>query len=289
MANKTRKPRRLPDDLSALIDASQPVEGATAAGLWARFRKSRSDVDRNALFSYYASYLFRVAVWLKRRRPAMFPAPLEELISDGTDGLLRAIEEFRPASGRSFKSLAMTAIRRRLWREAILQRFVNTHVFRDVCLVAALRESLTQRLGYVPTEEELAGELAGQITNKHFFRRGDGHRHAAWSQLGRDESAPSIVDYREQSPDQPSLDREALRVAMRSMDARDRKMFRAWLLGETLQTIGTRFGISRERVRQRLNGCLWEARRRADVADYLEATPAERDLETEHRKPRRIA
>jgi DNA-directed RNA polymerase specialized sigma24 family protein len=66
---------------------------------------------------------------------------------------------------------------------------------------------------------------------------------------------------------------EAMKLAMKGMQAQDRKLFKLVMKGVDQAEIARRLGVSRQRIGQRLNGVLWELRSRADLAEYLGVKP----------------
>lgn len=85
--------------------------------------------------------------------------PMEDLVQEGTIGLLEAIERFDPARGASFptyaRSCARRAITRALTYDSRLMRLPKGVVERNRA-VSQARASLIARLGHEPPAEEIA-------------------------------------------------------------------------------------------------------------------------------------
>jgi hypothetical protein len=69
------------------------------------------------------------------------------------------------------------------------------------------------------------------------------------------------------------MDREVIRLALKGLTGQDREMLKLAIEGEGPTAIGKRFGLTRKVAAKRINGLLWEARCRADLAEYLGVEP----------------
>ena len=105
---------------------------------------------------------YRHLVWSCAQRYRRSPEPAEDLIQVGYVGLLKAISNFDPAFGGSLAAYAQPCITGEIKRHFRDRRFL-VHVKRSVQeLILEAREAttqLTQDLGRVPTESDLAGHL----------------------------------------------------------------------------------------------------------------------------------
>jgi hypothetical protein len=70
-------------------------------------------------------------------------------------------------------------------------------------------------------------------------------------------------------PFQPLLNAEVIRLVMRGMDATDKKLLRRLMRGVNASEIAREFGVSRQRMHQRINGLIWTLSQRADLTEYL--------------------
>jgi RNA polymerase sigma-B factor len=104
----------------------------------------------------------RHLVWSSVQRYGRGPEPTEDLMQVGYIGLLKAINNFDPAFGGSLAAYAQPCITGEIKRHFRDKRFL-VHVKRSVQeLILQAREAttqLTQELGRVPTESDLARHL----------------------------------------------------------------------------------------------------------------------------------
>jgi RNA polymerase primary sigma factor len=189
---------------------------------------------------------------------------LADLINEGNIGLMRAAQKFDETKGIKFISYAVWWI-----RQAILQalaeqsRIVRVPLSRAGTLhrIGKRSSSLTQELGREPTVEEIAEELElSEEEIKHTLAMAQTHLSLDAPLVpGEDgQLLDYVTDQFAAGPDE-DLYTEALSRsiddALCTLSEREAKVLRLYFgLGDTepltLEQIGERFGITRERVRQ---------------------------------------
>jgi RNA polymerase primary sigma factor len=189
---------------------------------------------------------------------------LADLINEGNIGLMRAAQKFDETKGIKFISYAVWWI-----RQAILQalaeqsRIVRVPLSRAGTLhrIGKRSSSLTQELGREPTLEEIAEELElSEEEIKHTLAMAQTHLSLDAPLVPGEDG--QLLDYVSDQfapgPDE-ELYNEALQnsidEALSTLNEREAKVLRLYFgLGDTepltLEQIGERFGITRERVRQ---------------------------------------
>jgi RNA polymerase primary sigma factor len=194
---------------------------------------------------------------------------LDDLVGEGNLGLIRAAEEFDPRFGARFSTYAVCWIRQAI-REALTHRASTIRVPEHmVGLLAKWRRAeraIGRELGRAPCFEEIAASLglsdarkalvsqalvAGRLLLESNIRSGPG-----------DGLSVTVMDRHARAEEGVEAEEERA-VAWRLMgrlDDRERTivMLRFGLEGEplTLEEIGCRLGVTRERVRQIEAGAL---------------------------------
>jgi len=198
------------------------------------------------------------------RRHATAGIPLEDLVQEGTIGLLRAIELYDGRRGFRFSTYATWWI-----RQAIAQALARSR--RDLALPRGIaselarleqaRRDLEQRLGRSPTLAELARASGLEELR---VRELEGYARSVLSldqRIGEDQDATlaDVVADHDAEPIEETIEHEDLRLviqaAIANLDPREREVlaYRFGLEGNqphTLEDAAAHFGIARERIRQ---------------------------------------
>jgi RNA polymerase primary sigma factor len=218
----------------------------------------------------------RLVVMLARRYHGR-GLPLADLIAEGNVGLIRAVEKFRWDRGTRFSTYATwwirQAIQRALANQARLIR-LPVHVEALLGKYKRTRERLTQERGKPPERAEIAAELGVTVKDLEALDEasraplsletpvGEGDVHLKDVVVDQEPGAAAVAsllrgqaDLRELLDDLPPKEREIL--------------FDRFGLGGaeplTLEAIGQRMGVTRERVRQIEAAALQKLRRRLEA------------------------
>lgn len=202
--------------------------------------------------------------------------PLLDLISEGNLGLMKAVDRFDPKKGGKLSTYAAwwikQGIRRALANQGKTIR-LPSHMVDKLFRMRRMQETLAHELGRAPTAKELGARLeVTEKTVKYWLEvsQRPTSLDVPLGEDGRESFGDTISDAGAKSPfddlnDQQLL--EEMRVHLTELEDREQIILkrRFGLEGvetESLEEVGKRLGITRERVRQLQNQALDTLRER---------------------------
>jgi RNA polymerase primary sigma factor len=199
-----------------------------------------------------------------------FGVPMEDLLAEGTVGLLEAASRYDPTRGVKFASYAVWWIRKRICETAISQTAlirIPRYRLRHLYQVREAEREIRATCGRPPSSEEIA-ELSGLPGDEVRFLLGLSKREIPLGALVSAESSLSLEEtLAHESLDAPDdtllredrlalLGRVLARLPRREAEILSMRFGLGGRPPRTLAEVGRRLGVSRERVRQVENRAL---------------------------------
>lgn len=225
--------------------------------LWRSYKVSKDPVIQNRLAEQYLPLVKSIAMGLSRKMGQN--VDVDDMIADGSIGLIRAIDTFDIDRGFKFQTYATTVVRGAILNGMRRMDWVPERVRAKNRQLQQAIDRHQAESGEAPSHEELAEEL--KLSTEEVYdliaNMGTAYLLSLEQPLGGEESDANLGDMVDDDDDVPDIEfeyaeeRDALRNAIGKLDEREQLIVTAhYFEGVTFDAISKILGVSKQRISQ---------------------------------------
>ena len=227
------------------------------ASLWETYLNDKTDKSARDMLIVQYIYLIRYVVGrVKVTLPATIS--IEDIAGYGVEGLINAIERYSPQKNTRFETYALIRIRGAILDRIRAQDFLPRSVRKKIKDIKTAQEHLKQKLGRMPTTQEVAEYIDMEPEKVIQLLSEDTTMTSLYDKKGSNEDSVEIIDTIEDTnklnPQEQAEEKnvkQELEKALLRLPERERVIMVLYYQENlTLKEIGETIGMSESRVCQ---------------------------------------